>query len=441
MSNPAQSALDSAAFAHPHSGSMTLSRFWRALVFPAKLFWGLMFCQSFIGSLMVIGWTYRLAQRSVLKYWWLRGPGSRGAGIQDFNSFLSADEITKPHLHWPNWFCRQNLTLRRPGGVSLTHHLASTLKALVHSLVLNFRLGLTIAANTSLLVLPACLFWWFGWYDGWNNSFNKGYEQAVVGPLISIFGIFWFITAMFYVPLAQARQGVTGEWRSFYRFRLIWQIVRLRWLSCVLLAVLYFVLAIPLTVLKTSPMFWMQNHPEMASAPDAQLIKSLNGFFFWCGLVLFPGYVALRVYAARIYASGILYLVQTGKVPSSMLEESERCILQRLDLLTVRAQPERHFLVRFITWTGTRLGRIVGGVALTLIWFGFVAQIYIAEFFNYHGAFAWLNQPLVQLPWFHYLPARLKNPFEEIFTGALAVFLILLVSGTVRAFRRVKSNE
>jgi len=158
-------------------------------------------------------------------------------------------------------------------------------------------------------------------------------------------------------------------------------------------------------------------------------------YFFRCGLVLLPAYVALRVLAGRIYASGILSLVQTGKVQPSTLTERERAVLERLDLLTVRPQPERHYLVRFLAWTGTRLGRTVGRVALAVIWFGFVAQIYISEFLNYHGALGWLNQPLVQMPWFHYLPVRMKNPFNEVFAGLAIALLALLIRRAFRAFQ------
>jgi hypothetical protein len=179
----------------------------------------------------------------------------------------------------------------------------------------------------------------------------------------------------------------------------------------------------------------MGNHPELESASNVRLIQSLNNYFFWCGLALFPAFVIVRVVAARIYAGGLLALVQTGKVSASQLEESEREILMRLDLLEVRPEPQRHFLVRLAAWTGTRVGRVVSGIALAFIWFGFAAQIYISEFLNYHGAIAWLNQPLVQLPWFHYLPIRLKNPFEELFLSVLAVLLIVLVARILRALQ------
>src|SRR6266852_2133210 len=172
------------------------------------------------------------------------------------------------------------------------------LSGFVHSLWQNFWIGLRAITNTWVLTLPACLFWWFGWYDGWNNSFNKGYEQAPVGPLISIFGIVLFIAAMFYVPLAQARQAVTGEWRSFFQFRLVWRIVRARWISSVALALLYSLLALPLNVLKTSPAFQPQNNGALANLTDIQVLKHLDSYFFFCVIVMLPAYVILRLLAA-----------------------------------------------------------------------------------------------------------------------------------------------
>src|SRR2546422_3362584 len=245
----------------------------RVLVFPVKLLWGMAFCQGLVGSILVVGWTYRLAQRSVLKYWWLRG--QRPQQSQNFADFLAESDRTRPCRHWPNWFFQQDFlqTIRarpkptkHPASVGtperrthrasrITLGFARVARAPVHSLWLNFWIGLRAVSNTWVLSLPAGLFWWFGWYDGWNNSFNKGYEQAAVGPLISIFGVLWFIAAMFYVPLAQARQAATGQWRCFFQYRLIWTIVRQRWLACVGLAFLFSIFALPLNILKTIPIF------------------------------------------------------------------------------------------------------------------------------------------------------------------------------------------
>src|SRR6266566_2867615 len=87
---------------------------YRAFVFPLKFVWGMLFCQSLLGSILLVGWTYRLAQRAALKFWWSRRAYSeRGITL---DQFLSASERTKPHQHWPNWFLQQNFreTIRSP---------------------------------------------------------------------------------------------------------------------------------------------------------------------------------------------------------------------------------------------------------------------------------------------------------------------------------------
>src|SRR6185295_4526346 len=113
-----------------------------------------------------------------------------------------------------------------------------------------------------------------------------------------------------------------------------------------------------------------------------------------------------------------------GAGAEEALAEGEWHALHRLGLLQVQPSPQRHPLVRAIAWAGTRAGRITFGIATSLVWFTFVSQIFIAQFFNYHtGPTLWLNNPLVQLPWLLHLPAWVRNPWSEIaLTGAL-VFL------------------
>lgn len=438
------SQADTAALeqAHP-AGSDSLTRapslLNRLLLFPVKLFWGMIFCQGLTGSILVIGWTYRLAQRSALKLWFSRSahPQTR----QGFVDFLAGQDSTKAHLHWPNWFAQQNFRehARARQDLSSIGYVLSLGRALVQSLWLNLWTGLRAIANTWALTLPAGVLWWFGWYDGWNNSFNKGYEQAAVGPLVSILGIAWFIAAMFYVPIAQARQAVTGDWRAFYQFRLIRTLVRERWLHCVLLAMLYALLSIPLGILKTSPMFWMHNSPALGSLSSSQVLASLKGYFFWCALVMLPAFVIVHLAAARIYASGLLSLVRTGKITESELGPTERDALARLGLLARQPEPERHALVRFVAWTGTRVGRIAGAVVLVLIWFSFVAQIYITEFLNYHAGLGWMNQPLVQLPWFRYLPHSVWSSMGAIFSTLLVLLAAVLIRSVARGLRHLRS--
>ena len=70
-------------------------------------------------------------------------------------------------------------------------------------------------------------------------------------------------------------------------------------------------------------------------------------------------------------------------------------------------------------------GQITAAFAAFWIWFSFVAQIYASEFLSSHTALGWVNQPLVQLPWFRHVPPRLGNLPGEL------LLIVLVVLGTV----------
>ena len=401
----------------------------RVLVFPLKFLLGMVFCQGLLGSVLVVGWTYRLARRMALQLWFRRS--GRPQTAEGFVAFLAAGDW-RALAEWPNWFWRQDFRgiLRSRAEAGMGSQAVAIVRGLFSSLWLNFWTGLSALLCTCALVLPAGILWWFGWYDGWNNSFNKGYEQAAVGPLISVLGIAWFIGVMFYVPLAQARQAVSGHWRGFFDFRFIWRLARANRLACVGLAVLYCALAAPLNILKATPTFWPQMNSALADLPPARALATLNHYYFWCALWMFPAYVALRLVAARIYARAILRGVQAGKILAAELHPFERDALSQLGLLELRPRPQRSRFLRFVAWSTTRVGRCVAATVMVLLLFAFVAQNYISEFICYHGARSWLNQPLVQLPWFHYVPAGLKNPWDDLFVLVL-FWLLALLAGSI----------
>ena len=415
------------------------SRLRRVLFAPVKFFWGMTLCQSVFGALAVIGWTYRLMQRSVLKQWWKSSVSS--AKADSFESFVAGDERTAGQVHWPNWFVAQNWSASVSPSRSFGRYLWTIPKALGQSLWLNVRLGVQGAFNTWVLTLPACVLMLFGWYDGWNNSFNKGYEQFLVGPGISWLGIMAFIAAMLYTPMAQARQAVTGDWRSFYQFRLIWTLVRRRWLACFGLALLYALCSVPLLILGSIVMFLPNINPKLADLTPTQTIQVLNSYFFWSALFVFPAFVSLRLVGARIYGTALLKAVQTGVVHQSALAENERQALHRLELLQVQPPRLRHPVLRIVTWAGTRAGRVTFGFLTGLIWFIFIAELYIAQFFNYRRAQVWLNQPLVHLPWFHHMPAALKNPWGDFLAAAAVVFVAWRLKRLVNWLKSLRSSR
>lgn len=365
----------------------------RGLTIVWNCFLGMVFCQSFFTSILVVGWSYRWAQRAAVKEWWQRAEGS--ARIASFEQWARADMMTLALAQRPNWIMRE----RDGSGEPLSRR---RFKISVASLWLNFKLGWYGILNTWVATLPGCVLWLFAWYDGWNNSFNKGYEQAVVGPLTGIAGVTLFIAAMLYLPLAQARQAVTGEWRSFFEFRLVWRAVRAGWLGAIGLAAAYAGLSLPVMFLKTLPAFLPQSNPIYESLSAAQAEGFLKGYFFWCALLVFPAYLWLRLRAARIYARGMSAALQSGQIEIGDLAGIERRALERLNMArpVVRTAARASLLKR----SGARLKAGFAVAILAVLWFIFVAQIFVAEFFNYHPVIGWLNQPLVQLPWFRYLP-------------------------------------
>ncbi len=407
---------------------------WKAIVFFWKYLVGALFCQSILGSVAIIGWTYRLSQRVALRYWWARSERKQSA--TRLADHLAQHDPAHEHLHWPNWFNAQNFrtAIRRHADASTAAHLWQTIKAVFRSLGSNVKIGLQGIFNTWVLTMPACILWLFSWYDGWNNSFNKGYEQAIVGPGVGVLGIVLFIAAMMYVPLAQARQAVTGDWRSFYHFSFVWRLVRRHWLGCLILAGFTSLFFLPLMIMKTAPQFFGVD-AKFANLTEKQIVQSLNGYFFSCAFLVFPLFVALRVLAARIYARGILLGVQTGEIAVTDLAPRERLELQRLNLIQVNPPRSRHVLLRVARSTTSLVLFGAGIWATAFLWFTFVAQLYISEFFSYHGVIGWLNQPLIQLPWFRYVPAHAQNPVAEFF---LTLFILAAAFGFPALIRRVR---
>jgi hypothetical protein len=273
--------------------------------------------------------------------------------------------------------------------------------------VVNLKVGLLGFANTCVLVLPAEILWYFGWFAGWHISFNKVYEEHTVGIAVSWIGIAWFIAAMFYVPLAQARQAVTGDWKRFYDYRLVRSLIARHRLACLLMAGLYAVASVPLIFFMFAPYSLGGTTATVENMSNTELVALLNRFFIITTFVAFPIYVGIRLLAARIYARAVVRAVEDGAISPDALSPFERDTLMRLGLAKPAAHASPETIVRRIPRKAWRVALVTATIA---IWFAFVAQIYVSEFFVYRGARGWLNQPLVQLPWYRYVPSHLEGP-------------------------------
>jgi len=375
----------------PSNPPVFVSGIGKAVVFSWKFLVGMVCCQSLLFSFMLVGWTYRFMQRVALKAWW-KDSGSP----TPLPDFLAGHE----HLLWPNWIVHQNFRQA---------FRTQKFKALFHSLWLNFRLGVAGAFNTLVLTLPGCALMLFGWYDGWNNSFNKGYEQFSVGPATSWFGIFLFAAAMLYVPMAQARQAITGEWRAFYNWRLVWRLVRLRWLQSLGIAAVYVLVSLPILFLRAGAPYLQGKAAKLSAEqlmalPHEQIAQSLDRYYFWCALLILPTFVFVRWFAARNYAAGVAIAIRKGIIAAFGLSDFERGALKQLNMLEPAPTAARHILLRMAAriW---RFGlRSAAVTAIFLVWLIYVFELYVCQFIHNIPGVGWLNHCLVQLPWFHFVP-------------------------------------
>lgn len=365
---------------------------WRLLMFVWKYAVGVLLCLTPVTSVLAVGWSQRLMQRAVLKRWHkLSGFGADGTGFADF---AIADSRTVEHAAWPNWLLGQPDVAWRidagPGRVTVL------VRRVVGSLWANLVQGLQASLNTALLVLPPGALWLLSWWGGWQNSFHKGYEQAWVGPLVGVLGIALFILVMTYVPLAQARQAAAGHWRAFWDFPLIRQLARQRRRSGLALALAYALLALPVTGMKVAPLAIGADTDAMA----ADAVKALaDQFYLFATAALFPLFILARLAAARIYARALFDGVQSGTVRLEDLSPYEREALGRLRVASAEPRPSSHAVGRL----AAKLPRAIILALTFAVWFAVAAQLYVAQFLNY-AWFAWLNHPLILLPWVRYLP-------------------------------------
>jgi len=219
--------------------------------------------------------------------------------------------------------------------------------------------GLGAMFTLGLVTLPFTALWTLAWWAGWENSFNKGYEQAAVGPLLSFTAVAMALPLLSIIPMALAHQAVTGSWRAFFDWRQVPRLMARSGWRYLLLSVLTAVLALPVMVLRVLPPFVEAIIPGFADMTAGQVADVQGLMTLAFAAYAFLSLLVLRGGAARTYRHAVLRL-------------SER---------------PPHWLLRAAGWA-----------VMTAASFGFVAQIYVAQFFN-HGWAKWFTHPHFLLPW------------------------------------------
>lgn len=257
-----------------------------------------------------------------------------------------------PRPSLPNWLLSRAGTERRG------------LRRWTGSMASNIRLGFASLLTTAACTLPFTLLWLFSWWGGWENSFSKGYEQAWVGPSVGLLGVAISFPLLTHLPMALAHQAETRRVSAFFSISHVRRLIRQVGWRYTWLCLAIVITAFPLFVAKSAPVFVENWSPGFLDRNADELAKFAANYRLAATIYLVLAVTWWRRAVARLYARAAWRLEQ-------------------LEATGVREY-------RVVTWTRTMI--------IWLIWFGLVAQIFIGQFMN-HQWVAWLNPPLLGLPW------------------------------------------
>ena len=379
---------------------------WKSVL---RLSWIVLICnifaQSLFTSIFTLGWAYRYVQYYVTKRLFTLSPIAQNNQWSQFSA--KNPEITSIS-NLPNLFLRQK------GINSPPNSIINKIHSLFHSFWLNWRSGISgILTTWSLTAIP-CIIWAMAWYTGWHISFNKMYEESATGVSLGILGTVLFSLIMFYLPFAQARHGFTQDWRSFFDFRFIKTMIWQRPLTILLLAIAYTFCSIIMTIVKIMPVFFPAMNPQLESLPPTEALNFLNDYYFHTGLLAFGLLLILRTFAGRIYADALKAMWTEKRLASEAFHPQERSIFKLLQIdYGANYQPTK-MLTKVVKLPFFFSYKTAITFGTFMIWSLFNFMPFVSEFFNYYPFWGFLNQPLVQLPCFRYVPHQLQQEAKNV---------------------------
>lgn len=321
----------------------------RFLLSPLRFLFAVVAAQNVLGSILLLGYLYqtmRVEAVSVLS----------GRARGPVNWLAAAEPGQRGMRRWTD---------------SLTGHV---------------RTGIQATFGLALLALPPGALMAFSWYAGWNNSFNKGYEFAAVGPLAGIAGVILATITLAWLPIAQARNAATGDWRCLVAWRTNLTLMRATIVRALPLAVAGTIFALLLLFTRGFLAFAPQI-PPLANVMDHPGVF-LTRWFFFLGIPLTAMLFLLKTRAARLYARALQTCYQRALLNDNDLLPIERTWLA--------LQPQTRLLHPLSRWTWLAL------LPLCITWWPVIALLYVQQFVNNVGTWGWIDHPLLWLPWLGY---------------------------------------
>ncbi len=369
--------------------------------------WCLLMCilcsQGLLTSIIALGWIYRWVRYKAVKQLFQQSPKAQ---IVEWELWAAQQAQLASVIESPRFFKHQ---LKPKDPPSLWQTLIRTF----HSLALNFKVGLVgILSTWTLTLLPAVL-WAVGWYIGWQISFTKMYEGSATGSSLGSLGILLFSIAMLYVPMAQSRQALTSDWRSFFQARLIKTIIWTRPFQLFLLAAIYTVCTLIVNVFKGIPSFLTLINPALADLSPQEALDFIEGYYFYTGIIAVLIVVKLRTISGSIYTRALVDLWSRGILKPEDFHPEEVKLLQLFEipygLKVIRRSRLRQLALRPMT-VSYRSAMLV---SILLLWGGFNFIPFVSQFVHHDPVRGFLNQPLVQLPYFQYVPEHLRQNLRQ----------------------------
>jgi hypothetical protein len=367
---------------------------------------------SFVTAIAAFGWLQRRMQAITLRGWWRESPRRLEGTFQDFCDSLGDDAPVER----PRWFWRERILqhLSRPGKNGMLVHGIGTLFSLatlpVHSLWVNFRVGIAGLLATYMLTGWGCMIMLFSWYFGWLNSFHKGYEDAFLGLTAGLFGSLLLIFALMYVPMAQAHQAATGEISAFFQFRVVTRLILTRFTAY---TILIGGLGLTSLIFEIPRLFTLgENFGPNRAETAREAFWMLEGYWFLCSIFFFLSLLVLRTLSALIYRSAMLKAIRNGTVHLDELPGTLQVWFQKLEIYP-QAQVPKSLISSALRATISFKYRAFLLAAVFLIWLLFVMRFYAGYFFVFHEYRGILNHPVVQVPCIDWTPWHLVAGLDE----------------------------
>ena len=140
------------------------------------------------------------------------------------------------------------------------------------------------------------------------------------------------MAVMFYLPFAQVRYAFTEDWRSFFDFRFIHVLLCSSPLSLLLLAIVYAISSIVLTIIKMLPVFLPAINPQFDSFSTSEALQFLNDYYFFTGLLSVLLLFILKTLAGRIYARLLIKIWSQKHLPIEFFHSQEILLLNLLNI-------------------------------------------------------------------------------------------------------------